>query len=57
MNRGVTGLDHMDIITVWLYTHPSPFPCRYNCKGLRFGKLDIGRYGEVAERSVIHCVL
>ncbi|CAL8304997.1 thioredoxin-related transmembrane protein 2-B [Gadus morhua] len=23
---------------------------KYNCKGLKFGKLDIGRYGEVAER-------
>lgn len=24
--------------------------CRYNCAGLRFGKVDIGRYGEVSER-------
>lgn len=24
--------------------------CRYNCAGLKFGKVDIGRYGEVSKR-------
>lgn len=27
------------------------FYCRYNSTGLRFGKVDIGRYGEVSQRS------
>lgn len=26
---------------------------RYNCAGLRFGKVDVGRYGEVSQRSVV----
>lgn len=29
--------------------------CRYNCAGLRFGKVDIGRYGEVSQRSLFCC--
>lgn len=35
----------------------SPAFCRYNCPGLRFGKVDVGRYGEVSERSVIFSAL
>lgn len=35
----------------------SPTFCRYNCAGLRFGKVDIGRYGEVSQTSVIFSTL
>lgn len=35
-------------------SHVSSFIfCSYNCAGLRFGKIDIGRYEEVSKKSVL----
>lgn len=36
----------------WLFPPLPHLWCRYNCPGLKFAKVDIGRYGEVSKKLV-----